>query len=146
MRKYVILFLLIGLSVSLFTPGCKALSGDGNGNGEINVAGTWTFTNVLKTNPADSHERTFILTGDKNSGTVSETISPTTGPYTVTATTQFRMDLTNFDAVFRWTYEYVGTIADNSNMSGTLKTTTYPAAGGNPIGVFEYNYTAKRQK
>jgi hypothetical protein len=110
------------------------------------VAGTWKFTNVLKTDPTDSHERTFVLTGDKNSGTVSEAISPTTGAYTVTATTQFRMDLTNFDAVFRWTYEYIGTIIDNLNMSGTLKTTTYPAAGGNPIGVFEYNFTAKKQK
>lgn len=144
MKKCFLLFLII-LPVLLLGPGCKALSNGENGDGEINVVGTWIFTNVLKTDESQTHNREFILAGDKNAGTVSEDISPTTGTYTVTGD-RFRMDLTNSDASFSWTYEYEGTIADNKNMSGTSKTTTYPPNGGDKIAEFEYNFTAARKK
>jgi hypothetical protein len=143
MKKCFLLFLII-LPVLLLSPGCKALANDDNGNEEINVVGTWIFTNVLKTNDSDTHDRTFILEGDKNSGTVSEAISPTVGTYTVTGN-QFKMELTNKDASFSWTYEYEGTVTDNNNMSGTSKTTTYPPDGGDIIAEYEYNFTAKRK-
>ncbi len=142
MKKCFLLFLII-LPVLLLSPGCPALSDD-NGNGEINVVGTWTFTNVLKTDNSDTHDRTLILEGDKNSGTVSEAISPMVGTYTVTGD-QFKMDLVSQDASFSWTYEYEGTVTDNNNISGTLKTTTYPPNGGDVIQVNEYNFTAKRK-
>jgi len=144
MKRSCLLFLVI-IMFLLHLPGCKALGEEnGNGDGEINVVGTWTFTNVLKADESQSHNRTFILEGDKNSGTVSESISPTEGTYTVTGTT-FRMDLTNRDASYSWTYEYDGTITDNKNMSGTSKTTTYPPDGGDVIAEYEYNFTAERE-
>lgn len=150
MRKYAVLFVIIIFSLLAFA-GCKALSGNGNGNGngngsgEINVVGTWLFTNVLQSDPDDVHTRKFTLSGDANSGTVSETISSTSGTYTVTGNT-FTMSLTSSDVWYSWTYEYEGTIIDNDNMSGTARTTTYPAEGGDPLGVYDYNFTAERQQ
>ena len=146
MRKYLLLTFIMILPLLLLSFGCKALSVDGNGNGdEINVVGTWIFTNVLQTNSEDVHTRTFVLTGDKNAGTVSESISGnTSGTYTVTDN-QFRMDLKNFDASYRWTHDYEGTITDNHTMSGTMKTTTYPPTGDDVVWEGTYNYTAERK-
>ena len=144
MKKGFLLFLII-LPVLLLSPGCKALGENGDIVEEINVVGTWIFTNVLKTNDTQSHTRTFILEGDKNSGTVTETISPTEGTYTVTGD-KFTMILDNRDASYSWTYEYEGTITDNNNMTGTSKTTTYPPNGGDVIAEYEYNFTSEREK
>lgn len=143
--KKCFLLLLIILPVLLLSPGCKALGNGENGNGEINVVGTWIFSLVIKTDENDKHDRIFKLEGDKNSGIVSEDISPTEGNYTVTGD-KFTMDLTNKDASYSWTYDFEGTIADNKNMSGTSKTTTYPPNGGDIIAEFEYNFTAVREK
>lgn len=146
MKKYFTLFLIMILPVLLFSPGCKALAvNGGNGEEEIDVPGTWVFTNVLKTDETDVHQRTFVLTGDKNTGSVSEALTNMSGPYTVTGK-QIVLDLEASDVVYRWTYLYEGTIADNHHMSGTMKTTTYPAGGGDPIGEYEYNFTAQRKK
>ncbi|MCK4761817.1 MAG: hypothetical protein KAW12_06415 [Candidatus Aminicenantes bacterium] len=146
MRKYLVLFFIMILSV-LTCAGCKALEGNGddNGNDVINVVGTWIFTNVLQSDENASHTRRFTLAGDENSGTVTESISPTTGTYTVTGT-QFIMNLTNQDPLHFWTYEYEGTIIDNDNMSGTSKTTTYTPDGVEVEAVFDYNFTAERQQ
>jgi len=144
MKKCFLLSFII-LPILFLSPSCKALGNGENGNGEIDVVGTWTFTNVLKTNDTQSHTRTFILEGDKNSGTVTEAISPTEGTYTVTGD-KFTMTLDNGDASYSWTYEYEGTITDNDNMTGTSKTTTYPPNGGDVIAEYEYNFTSERDK
>lgn len=149
MKKYAIPLLILILSVSLLNYGCKALgiNEGGGGEEEVNIPGTWVFTNVLTTNENEVHDRTFILTGDKNSGTVEDTVpfSNTTGTYTVTGD-QFKMDLTNYDDRYDWTYEYEGTILNNQNMSGTSKTTTYMKDETDPVGVYDYNFTAKRKE
>ena len=144
MKKLVILFTVIILAV-LLCSGCKALAVNGSDEEEeINIPGTWVFANVLK-DTGETHDRSFTLTGSKTSGTVTDNMAAATGTYTVTDETKFVMNLTDRDASYAWDFEYEGTILDNRNMSGTLKTTTYKPDRSEKLAEYEYDFTAKRQ-
>jgi len=144
MKKLVILMMVMILSV-LLCSGCKALGIDDNGDGEINIPGTWLFSNVSK-DTGETHSRNFTLTGSKTSGTVTDNMASATGTYTVTDGTKFVMNLTDYDASYAWDFDYEGTITDNRNMSGTLLTTTYKPDRSEKLGEFAYDFTATRQE
>lgn len=144
MKKLVILFTVMTLAV-LLCSGCKALAVNGNnGEEEINVPGAWEFTNV-DNDSGEEHTRTFILSGSKTDGTAADNFGQATGTYTVTDETKFVMELKAQDASFAWDYEYKGTIVDNRNMSGTLKTTTFKPDRSEKIAEFNYTFTAVRK-
>ncbi len=138
-------FIVLLALVLLVNSSCKALANNNNNETDvINIVGNWLFTNVLQSNASDEHTRTFTLEGTAEAGDVSEQLSATAGTYTVTEETTFKMELLNWDPKYRWEYVYEGTIIDNDNMSGTMKTTTYSQDTGEVIHEGYYNYTAER--